>query len=227
MEKTKDWLARSHESLHTQSLRTLNYLNGHLGDFGIDGKSAQWINNQFKPKQQTFSIAYQDWENPAERTPGKTAALKAAEADFKPAYRELYNGFLKNNPNVSDNDLIAMGLPARKQDKPTPVPVPATYPDLTIEPDGIRRVKLSFKDHDKKSIAKPDGVSGALIRWSILPQAPVDVEDLKEVVFDTKTPYTFTFAEHQRGQRLYCAACWQNTRGEQGSWSEIVNTVIP
>jgi hypothetical protein len=66
-----------------------------------------------------------------------------------------------------------------------------------------------------------------VIRWAILPGAPESVEELKEMVFDTKTPHVFVFTDLERGQWVYCAAAWQNSRGELGRWSDIVSTVIP
>jgi hypothetical protein len=44
---------------------------------------------------------------------------------------------------------------------------------------------------------------------------------------NTRTPYTFPFEYDQRGQTVYFALRWENTRGEKGPWSEIHSTIIP
>jgi hypothetical protein len=226
MTTSPDWLSRSNEALFNQSALTLNYLDEHFPQFGIDGKTAEWINGDFKVKQRIYADAYLAWQDPAERTKSKIVALRDAKEKLIPAYREL-NGFLKNSPNVSNEDLVKMSLSQRSSNKPTPVPVPASYPDLTVEPAGVRQVKLSWRDHNSKGTAKPKGVGGAVLKWAILPAQPASIAELTNSALDTKTPYVFSFDENRRGQMLYVAAAWQNTRGEMGNWSEIVNAIIP
>jgi hypothetical protein len=64
------------------------------------------------------------------------------------------------------------------------------------------------------------------MKWAVLPSPPTLVSELGNSALDTKSPYFFTFDETQRGQTLYVAAAWQNTRGEMGKYSEIVSAII-
>jgi hypothetical protein len=222
-----DWLQRNTEALRNQSTLTAKYLNEHLIQFGISGKSAEWIKNVFTPKHQIYDDAVVAWLDPSERTTAKKTALNDAKADFMATYRELYK-FLKTNPNVSNEDLVKMGLPARSNNKPTPSPVPATYPDLIAEPDGPRSIKVSFRDHSPTlSAARPHGVGGAVLKWAVLPEPPKSVKELINSALDTRSPHVFSFDESERGRVLYVAAAWQSTRGEMGKYSEIVSTFIP
>jgi len=169
---------------------------------------------------------YEASENPATRTKVAIVEKSDARRALEKAVQEFIREYLRFNHLVTDGDRVALGIPIPDPTH-TPVPVPTTYPDLTIEPDGIRRLRLSFRDHDKKSTAHPAGVVGAFIRWALLPAQPVAVEELTNSALDTRTPYVFTFEENQRGLTLYVAAAWQNTKGEKGAWSEIVSGIVP
>ncbi len=227
MTRKSDWMEQNHEALFDQSSLTGNYLDDHMDAFGISGTSADWVNNVFKVKWQAFSNAFQAWKDPSERTPKKSAMLNEAEEDFKPAYRQLYTGFLRNNPNVKDEDLLAMGLPLRNGTKSTPAPDPQTIPEAEVEVMSPGIVIIHFRDRNATKKAKPQGVHGAEIAWAVLDKAPVSVKELTNSAFDTKTPYQFSFDGIMRGKRLYFALRWENTRGVKGNWSDIFETVIP
>ncbi|MDR3235698.1 MAG: hypothetical protein LBT48_03095, partial [Prevotellaceae bacterium] len=101
-----------------------------------------------------------------------------------------------------------------------------TMPFFEIDSSVIRRLIIHFFDQDTKK-AKPAGVHGAEIRWAIRDEPVVDVEDLTNSSFDTRTPFTLEFKGHERGQTVYFCLCWENTTGEKGPWSEIVGAIIP
>jgi hypothetical protein len=227
MSRNRDWLSRNRKELYVQGMLTVCYLEDRMGIFGIEGAAAEWVNSQFRPKWNIFTENFLDCENSLKRTPVRVAALKISETEFKIVYRKLYNGFLKNNPHVTGQDLLAMGLGVCTGNKPARPLVPDTYLDLTLEPYSMCVVKLSFRDHSGSTSGRPKGIAGALIRYGILPESPKSVGELNEMVFCTKTPHLFNFTALERGQWVYCAAAWQNTRGEMGRWSNIVSTLVP
>jgi hypothetical protein len=65
-------------------------------------------------------------------------------------------------------------------------------------------VDVHFRDLGSKKWAKPKGVHGIELRWSLLTAPLASVEDLKNSAFDTKTSYLFTFDEAQRGHARNC-----------------------
>jgi hypothetical protein len=221
-----DWLPRNHEALKDKSTQTITYLDGKFGDFGINGKSAEWINTIVKPAKQRLDNAFLAWQNPATRTPAMTAVLQEAEAEFIPLYRELYI-FLKANPLVKNDDLLLMDLPERSTAKPTPAPDPATVPEAEVALPSPGVVIIHYRDSGANKRAKPEGVHGVEIAWAVLDTPPARWAELTNSVFDTKTPYTLTFENDQRGLKLYYALRWENTRGVKGNWSEIYEAVIP
>jgi len=141
------------------------------------------------------------------------------------AIRELVNFRLKN-PVITDSQLVTLGLhPRDKTRKPCPVPV--TYPGLQIDRSVIRQLTVHYRDAGSERKAKPAGVHGVEIRWSILSAPPTHVDNLIVSSFCTKTPFMLSFDEDDSGKRVYFCARWENKRGEKGPWSEIVGAVIP
>jgi hypothetical protein len=140
--------------------------------------------------------------------------------------RNFVNEFLRFNSAVTDEDRVSLGLTVPDR-KPTPSPVPGTYPVATVDTSIILRLTLHYQDINSLSRAKPDGVHGAEIRWSILDTPPTDTEDLVHSEFSTCSPVTFEFKEYLRGKTAYFRLCWENTRGQKGPWSEIISAIVP
>jgi hypothetical protein len=225
-----DWLHRNHEALFNQGTQTTSYLaiEANKERMGIIGVNATWYDGTFIPKWEAFGGAYNKWLNPATRNQLINVTLRDAQADFETPYRQLYTGLLKVNPNVTDDDLLAMGMPARSLGKRTPTPAPTSHPDYILETGIMRQVGVRFHDHDSKGKGKPRGVSGAVIRWGILDAAPAEgASDLQNSVLDTASPYTITFTESQRGKTVYVCLAWQNSKGEMGPWGKVESAIIP
>ncbi|MDR3246874.1 MAG: hypothetical protein LBT50_10665 [Prevotellaceae bacterium] len=229
MPSKNDWLSLGHEALFNQVNQTWSFLQipGNMDKMGIVGVNQNWLMTDFNDARIKFVSAYENWSNPAERTQVKTAALSDGEAAFRPMYRRLYTGLLKNNPNVTDSDLIAMGLPKRSNGGRTPVPVPSNIPEATAVQKGPGVVEIYFRDANETGKAKPRGVHGAEIRYAVLAEPTTDWRTLNNSAFDTRSPLKITFEGDQRGKTLYFAVRWENTRGEKGDWSEIASTIIP
>jgi hypothetical protein len=226
-----DWLPKNHEALYDQAAATLEYIsipeNQHRMGLDHGTPQGQWFEDEFRTSFTDFQAAFEDWKDPAQRSPLKIEKLKETESAFRPIYRKLYMGFLRESPLVTDEDLIAMGMPARSSGR-VPAPTATTYPDFDIDSGTIRRLSIHFYDQGKKkSKAKPDGQHGAEICWAILDSPPAKISDLINSSFDTRSPFTLEFDEDQRGKHVYFCLRWENTRGEKGPWSEIVSAIIP
>jgi hypothetical protein len=230
MSTSTSWIARNHEDLHKQANQTATYLavSTNVTRMGLTGASS-WISTEFTPKLNNMNTAFNAWLNEATRTSVIIANLSDAEKAFVPAYRKLYTGFLRDNPLVTDADLLNMGLPKHSSGERHPAPVPTTVPEYELRlpaPAVIELIYYSTTSEGKRH-SKPEGVHGVEVRSAILSEPPAGWDALTESSFDTASPITFTFAGEQRGQRFYFALRWENTRGDKGPWSEINSAVIP
>jgi hypothetical protein len=60
------------------------------------------------------------------------------------------------------------------------------------------------------------GYNGAAICYDVPDTPPTESDELRHSLLATKTPYTLTFTEAERGKRVYIALAWQNERGQKG-----------
>jgi hypothetical protein len=173
-----------------------------------------------------FNLAYDLAKNP-NHGKSDTHNKNTARADFEKKLREFLKEYITYNHLVTNSDRDKMGLPIHNNPKPKPSPIPITFPIMEFVTSVIRQIIIHFRDQNSKSKAKPFGVHGAEIRWAILDEPPVDVEDIVNSVFCTNSPQTLVFKEHERGKRVYLCIRWENTRGEKGPWSPIESVIIP
>jgi hypothetical protein len=102
-----------------------------------------------------------------------------------------------------------------------------TYPLYSIDSSILRILRIIFRDRDHNSRAKPRGVHGAKIIWTVSEHPVTNIDAMTHSAFDTRSPFTIEFQDGQRGQTVWFCLCWENSKGERGPWSEIVSAVIP
>jgi hypothetical protein len=172
----------------------------------------------------TFKGLHAQAKSPT-RNPIITAEKNAAKDEFLRLVREMIN-FRFANPIITDAIRIQYGLHV-KDTVHTPHGVPTTRPDFTLSNKDFRRLNVDFHDQGTTSKAKPYGISGAVISWSVLDHPPADGGELTKAILATRTPHTLEFTEEERGQTVYVALQWQNNKGQKGPWSEILWAIVP
>jgi hypothetical protein len=160
---------------------------------------------------------------------GKVDVLRKNETRdaLKKDVRLYVRAYLINNPAVTDEDKIAMGLPIHKTSH-TPVAVPVTAPRLFPNTGTRRRIIIEYRDEGSGRRGKPRGVHGIEVCWAVLDRPPADIGELVKSSFDTKSPLTLEFEEHERGKHVYMCGRWEIEReGEKGPPGAIEEAVIP
>ena len=172
-----------------------------------------------------YEAAFEAAQNPNR---GKVDVLTKNEArdELKASLRGFTMAYLAYNPAVSDADKENMGLPLHDHTR-TPSPAPATIPELELDSSVIRQISVHYRDMGSERRGKPAHVHGIELRWALLDNPPVSVEDLAKSAFDTASPYTFTFDEPDRGKTLYICPCWENGKGDKGPFGEIYKAIVP
>jgi hypothetical protein len=154
-------------------------------------------------------------------------AKNQARRALEKAVRIYVKAYLANNPLVTDEDKIAMGLPVYTGVR-SPIKPPKTAPVLEIDTRTRRRLSIGYKDEASPKRAKPKGVHGIEIRWAILDHPPASVKELINSSFDTDPPLVLDFDETERGKHVYLCGRWEIRReGEKGPDGAIVEVVIP
>ena len=185
---------------------------------------SNWLDKQLKPARVAWNDAWEAYKIPGTRTKLITATKKEKRAEYEKLLIVLAAN-IRVNTRLTDDDRRAAGIPIRDS-KPTPSPVPVTYPVVSVDTSTMRRLIVRYRDSGTETKAKPKGVHGAEIKWIISDERPM-VEELINSAFDTRTPYTIDFEDSQRGKRVWICLRWENTRGEKGPWGPMVNAIIP
>jgi hypothetical protein len=187
--------------------------------------NGEWLNNELLPKKNEWEKAWKAYQNPLTRTVLITFTKTEKRVLYEKPLRLLVRN-LQSNTLVMPEDLYNMGIAVLSSGRKLS-PIPTSYPSCNINSSVIRILTVYFRDRDSLSLAKPKGVRGAAIRWCILNEPPTDISLLTNSSFASRSPFTLKFEESQRGKTVWFCLCWENTRGEQGPWGEIVSAVIP
>jgi hypothetical protein len=224
-------MARGHLEKRNQAQKTLSFIgkpeNRTRTGFAPTTSMGKFYDKEAIPKFDRLDAAVNIWLNKDTRNKHITKEVENAEKDFVPAYRTIYAYLRGNIIDVTDDDLISMGLPTRPTGSNTPSPVETESPALEIDTSTSGQLTVHFYPKGKKrNAAKPDGQRGCEIRHGILKTQPVDPDELPISDFDTNSPFIIKTKGENKGDFFYCSVRWENTRGEKGPWSAITMAVV-
>jgi hypothetical protein len=216
-----DYIPQSDGAFLEWAKPLVTYAAAHVAAFNVPQGALTPIQTQLAAYETAFEAA----QNPNR---GKVDVLNKNEARdaLKTSLRTFVKAYLSYNPAVTDADKENMGLPLHDGTR-TPTPPPSTIPEAKIDSSIIRQLTIHFKDNGSEKRGKPSGVHGVEIVWSITDSVPATMDEFKNSVFDTASPYTFTFDESQRGKKIFFCLRWENAKGDKGPWGEIYNAIIP
>jgi len=166
--------------------------------------------------------------NKAKETPTSAYinARNTARKELESAIREFVNQYLRFAP-VTDLDRDKMRIPNKNNTRTARSNEVNEKVDFVIQTRGIRKLVVDFWQHGKSSKAKPRGYDGAVVLWHIGSEKPVKPEDFRFHATASRTPFIIDFEENERGQKVWIALCWQNSRSIRGRWSEYKSTIVP
>jgi hypothetical protein len=164
---------------------------------------------------------------PETRTKPAILAKNLARKTLVRELRQATGEYLTRNHLLSDVDRENLGLKPHSEGR-HPSPIADKSPDADVDTSTIGQLKINFYEkggHHKKG--KPDGQHCAEIAWMISDIPPTRWDELLHSAVDTNSPFSLVFENDRRGKTVYFALRWENTRGEKGPWSEIMNAIIP
>jgi hypothetical protein len=218
-----DYMPRAEGKFLTWINTFLGYLKEKLTAFNFPPEKLK----ELEDNRDEFAEALAMTEKPATRTSVAVKEKNAARKKLERNTRRAISEYLAKNHVLTDADRETLGLTVYKTTR-TPAPVALTYPYYHVDTSMIRRLIVHFRDQKEiASRAKPPGQHGVEVRWAISEAPVVTIKNLVNTAFDTRTPFTLEFSEHERGKKVYFCLCWCNNRGRRGPWSEIVSAIIP
>jgi hypothetical protein len=129
-------------------------------------------------------------------------------------------------PATTDADRAAAGLTVRDTSR-TSTSVPTSRPVLMVDNSQRLVQTVNYKDETTpNSKKKPDGVMGCEFRCYIGDTPPADPEDYEFWGLAMKSPFRLVHDGANATKNAHIVACWVNTHGEKGPWSETVMATI-
>ncbi|MDR3352970.1 MAG: hypothetical protein LBO00_08250 [Zoogloeaceae bacterium] len=172
-----------------------------------------------------FTTAFAAYQSPNHGKDDVLAKQATREA-LEHACRQYYSAWISNNPHVSDVDRNELRVTIKSGAR-TPSTSPTTRPIAEKIETALRQITIHFHDEGSTHKAKPKDAHECEISWGLLAEPPVDEAHFPHSNVDTRTPFTLTFHENQRGQKLYFCLRWIGPTGLPGPWSEIYNAIVP
>ncbi|MDR2414321.1 MAG: hypothetical protein LBD64_04975 [Odoribacteraceae bacterium] len=230
-----DWVKNNHLEFNQQIKQSTTYLlvqeNMTRMGFKTGSEQEAWVKKIFSPKVSSYLSAFNNWYDEATRTRTATYDLYQEEKELKVLYRQLYTGFLKSSPLVTNEDLFRMNMPTRFSGPKSPAPVAGTHPASRADGSEIRVLRIHFGSEIQKSVGvkkgKPAGQQAAMMCWGVRDSPATSIKDLPHVKLDTNSPFVLTFTDDERGKAFCYSLCWSNTRGEQGPFGPILMAIVP
>lgn len=180
--------------------------------------------------QSDWATAYELATNPGTRTKATVAAKDAQRAASTAVFRP-YAILIRNNAGVTNENKAALGLTIPDA-TPSPVPPPATAPQLSLVMATPLAHQLNFRDSVSPLLKrKPVGVVALQLWASIGTVAATDPDQASFVANVTKTPFTNTFDAGSQGKHCTYFGRWVTRSGAggiayAGPWSAPLDVMV-
>jgi hypothetical protein len=160
---------------------------------------------------------------PVEKTAELTARYEARDESMD-EMRDFANGHIRYNRQMSVSEKDYLGI--KPHNPPTPHPTPASQPDTDV-----RNTRNNF-EHEVRALnaegsaVKPDDAYGVAFAWQVGGERPATGADLPKGEFSRKPVKVVRHTEADKGKTAYYATAYENSKGEKGPWSPVVEAVI-
>jgi hypothetical protein len=191
------------------------------------GFNLTWFNATFTPLMTKWDSAFEVYSDPARRTHGAIVAKTEARKDLRPAFSQMVQ-MIQACPDVTDAQLVDLGIPRRKPSSRKPLPAPPFPPSFRFDTSAPGWVTIHVINPENMTHAKPPGAKACLLLYEVSDVDPVDKSKMPNRLYVSGGKVRLEFnLEQLRGKRVKVCGCWMNTVGEQGPWSEMHTVIIP
>ena len=178
-----------------------------------------------KAKQALWTSAYAKAKNSQSRSTSDVHAKDEARAAYEKELRIFVGEFLAINRKISNLERENLGLTIRSTVR-IPVAAPTSVPIGKIDPSLNLRHSITVTDSVSNGKAKPKGVFGCEVWIKVGTEMPTESSEFTFHGIDTRSPYTVTFEDADKGKTAYYRLRWINKRGEAGPWANVIFAMV-
>jgi hypothetical protein len=171
-----------------------------------------------------FLTARSEYEE--NRTPENRLIKDEKKEDAIDLMRDFANTSIRFNKKMTDADKLYMGIrPTDTTHTSHPAPVSQPNTDVLSTKNNYEHLVRSL-NRDTGNLSKPADAYGVRYAWQVGGEKPVSGEDLPKSQFSRKTSYVVTHSEADKGKPAYYSTCYENSKGDQGHWSPVIEAII-
>lgn len=172
-----------------------------------------------------FAAAYETSANRETRTPVNVEAKNAAKKIMIAAVRQAVK-IIQAWPSITDTKRSQLGITV-PDTNPTPIPIPETSPRLEVVVVLGRQIKLKLRPSEGDGRARPAGVSGAYVYYTVGESYSEDIETWQFKGGQSKTTVTVNIPDTvPGGAKVWLTAQWFNRKAQTGPACPPVETRI-
>ncbi|MDR2448155.1 MAG: hypothetical protein LBD58_12860 [Treponema sp.] len=163
----------------------------------------------------------------ADNSTAKRLAKEEAKEEAVDAMRDFANSSIRFNKKMDDPTKLIMGIHP-KDTTPTTHGTPTSQPDTVVE-NTVNHFEHRVRalNHETGDVSKPADAYGVRYVWQVGGERPASGADIRgQTKFSRKTNLVVTHTEADKAKTCYYATCYENGKGEQGSWSPVEEAVI-
>jgi hypothetical protein len=127
---------------------------------------------------------------------------------------------------MTDAYRLALGM-NRPDTVPTPHLRPTSRPNTMVERTAnYFEHKVSALNAENGKATKPADAYGVRFAWQVGGERPATGAAILNGRFSRRPVITVAYDETERGKTAYYAACYENSKGEAGPWSPVMEAYI-
>ncbi|MHC6202137.1 hypothetical protein ACYULU_02970 [Breznakiellaceae bacterium SP9] len=157
---------------------------------------------------------------------GKRASKNQTKNAMVHVMRDFANTSIRFNKKMDDADKLFLGirpLDTTNTSHGTPTSQPITE---VVNSANHFEHKVRALNTLTGGTSKPDDACGVLFGWQVGGERPAVGSDLLKTKYSRRTTLTVTHTEADKAKTAYYASCYENDKGDQGTWSPIMEAVI-
>ncbi|MDR2193388.1 MAG: hypothetical protein LBP19_02835 [Treponema sp.] len=216
----KDYIPNTDEKFRDWSRNLYDYALAHYTGWSVPSPHIS-----LEALLTAYESAFAAAQNPNR---GKLDVLRKNETRnaLKKAVRLYVKAYLINNPAVTDEDKVEMGLPLHDGIS-TPHPVPKIKPETEVIPIGKGKHQVTALNPQSRSKQKPALVKGvAFARHLRRPdESPLQAKEMPSE-FQSATTREYQWSEADYGKVADYATAYENEGGKRGPWSDVKSVLI-
>ncbi|MHB9293667.1 hypothetical protein Holit_02794 [Hollandina sp. SP2] len=163
----------------------------------------------------------------ADNSTAKRIAKDDTKDEAVDGMRDFANTSIRFNKKITDPQKMVFGIHPKDPTQRIHG-IPASQPDTVVE-NTVNHFEHRVRalNHETGGASKPADAYGVRYAWQVGGEKPASGGAIRgQTKFSRKTNLVVTHTEADKAKTCYYSCCYENRRGEQGSWSPVEEGII-